>query len=64
MINIENLKESVEFLSTIQPSRVKITDTAFYRNPNYHKSSDTIDTLDCKRMGEVVHGVYHYVVSL
>jgi len=31
-----------------------ITDTAFYRNKNYHESSDTIETLDLKRMAAVV----------
>lgn len=36
---------------------VMITDTAFYRNPNYHELSDTIDTLDFNRMKEVVKGI-------
>lgn len=27
-------------------SAVMITDTAFYRNPNYHEPSDTMETLD------------------
>lgn len=36
---------------------VMITDTAFYRNPNYHEKTDTIDTLDFERMREVVKGV-------
>lgn len=36
---------------------VMITDTAFYRNPNYHKRSDTMDTLDFRRMKEVVKGI-------
>lgn len=31
-----------------------ITDTAFYRNPNYHTPFDTPDTLDYKRMAQVV----------
>lgn len=35
---------------------VMITDTAFYRNPNYHQSTDTIDTLDFQKMSEVVRG--------
>jgi Zn-dependent M28 family amino/carboxypeptidase len=34
-----------------------ITDTAFYRNPNYHSSGDTPNTLDYKRMALVVQGV-------
>jgi hypothetical protein len=37
---------------------VMITDTAFYRNPNYHTSGDTHDTLDYERMAMVVQGVY------
>jgi Peptidase family M28 len=32
----------------------KFTDTAFYRNKNYHKSSDTIDTIDIERMCLVI----------
>lgn len=31
-----------------------VTDTAFFRNPNYHLPSDTIDTLDFNFMGELV----------
>jgi len=34
-----------------------ITDTAFYRNPNYHTAFDTPDTLDYERMAQVVEGV-------
>jgi len=34
-----------------------ITDTAFYRNPNYHTTFDTPDTLDYERMAQVVEGV-------
>ncbi|HEY0098813.1 MAG TPA: M28 family peptidase [Pyrinomonadaceae bacterium] len=41
-----------------------ITDTAFYRNPNYHTFTDTPDTLDYKRMAMVVQGVYAAVLAL
>lgn len=34
-----------------------LTDTAFYRNKNYHKSSDTIDTIDIERMCLVIDGL-------
>jgi hypothetical protein len=34
-----------------------VTDTAFYRNPNYHGTGDTIETLDFERMAEVVVGL-------
>ncbi|MES2765567.1 MAG: M28 family peptidase [Bacteroidota bacterium] len=43
---------------------VMITNTSFLRNPNYHQHSDTIETLDFKRMNEVVKGVYNAVVNL
>lgn len=36
---------------------IMVTDTSFYRNLNYHKNSDTIDTLDFNRMKEVVKGI-------
>lgn len=36
---------------------VMITDTAFNRNPNYHSSTDTPDTLDYDRLARVVHGL-------
>lgn len=37
---------------------IMITDTALYRNPNYHTANDLPDTLDYTRMAEVVKGVY------
>ncbi|MFN2385273.1 MAG: M28 family peptidase [Thermoanaerobaculia bacterium] len=36
---------------------VMITDTAFYRNANYHTESDRPETLDYRRMAAVVDGV-------
>lgn len=38
-------------------SALMITDTAFYRNKNYHHKSDTIESLDIKRMAGVIDGV-------
>ena len=35
-----------------------ITDTAFYRNPNYHGPGDTAETLDYEKMAELVGGLY------
>ncbi len=35
-----------------------VTNTAFYRNKNYHTEEDTADRLDYHRMGQVVVGVY------
>lgn len=43
---------------------IMITDTAFYRNKNYHKKTDTINTLDFKRMAEVVNGTYSALVNI
>lgn len=42
---------------------VMITDTAFYRNPNYHQSSDTIETLDFKKMSQVVEAVVAHLMA-
>ena len=41
-----------------------ITDTAFYRNANYHEASDTPETLDYARMAAVVEGVHAAVCAL
>lgn len=42
---------------------VMITDTAFFRNHNYHLTTDTPNTLDYQRMSEVVHGVFQSVLQ-
>jgi Zn-dependent M28 family amino/carboxypeptidase len=34
-----------------------VTDTAFFRNPNYHEPEDTAETLDYERMAKVMQGV-------
>lgn len=39
-------------------SALMITDTAFFRNKNYHESTDTMETLDLKRMALVIEGVW------
>lgn len=36
---------------------VMVTDTAFYRNPHYHKQTDTMDTLNFTKMREVTKGL-------
>jgi Zn-dependent M28 family amino/carboxypeptidase len=40
-----------------------ITDTAFYRNANYHTVDDTAGTLDYARMAEVVKATYNAVLE-
>lgn len=37
---------------------IMVTDTAFYRNRNYHEFSDRIETLDFKQMAQVVDGIF------
>lgn len=41
-----------------------INDTSFIRNPNYHKSSDTIETLDFPKMTEVINGTYNAMINI
>jgi hypothetical protein len=43
---------------------VMITNTAFYRNKNYHKPSDLPETLNYQKMSEVIKGVYHAILSI
>lgn len=43
---------------------VMITDTAFYRNHNYHHQTDTIDTLDFNKMSEVVKGICWSILNM
>ena len=42
---------------------VMLTDTAFYRNPNYHTRFDTADTLDYRRMAAVVQAAHATVLD-
>ena len=43
---------------------VMITDTSFYRNPNYHNETDIIGTLSFESMQEVVKGVCWAVLNI
>jgi len=43
---------------------IMVTDTAFYRNKNYHETGDTIENLDFNRMSEVIKGVYWAIIKL
>jgi hypothetical protein len=45
-------------------SALMITDTSFYRNPNYHKPGDTLETLDFYRMARVIDSVYETLLAL
>jgi hypothetical protein len=41
-----------------------VTDTAFYRNTNYHEITDREETLDYMRMTEVVLGIRSAIEKL
>ena len=45
-------------------SAVMISDTAFYRNLNYHTHNDTPEKLDYKRMAMVVEGTFAAVMKI
>ena len=41
-----------------------ITNTAFYRNENYHRSTDTMETLDIDKMASVINAIYRTLLSV
>lgn len=43
---------------------IMITDTAFYRNKNYHLPTDTIDTLNFDIMTDVVIGITSTIYNI
>lgn len=43
---------------------VMITNTAFYRNKNYHTKADTLDTLDIDKMRAVIEQLYIMIKEL
>ena len=43
---------------------VMITDTAYYRNPNYHENLDTFETLNYESMEQVVKGLARVLIEL
>lgn len=45
-------------------SAFMITDTAFYRNFNYHQKSDKLHTLDLNRMNNVIETVFHSLLKM
>lgn len=45
-------------------SALMITDTAFYRNKNYHENTDTIETLDLLRMSKVIEATYKALIKM
>lgn len=45
-------------------SALMITDTAFYRNYNYHQKSDKLHTLDLNRMNMVIETVFNSLLDM
>lgn len=43
---------------------IMITDTAFFRNKNYHKKTDIPGTLNYQKMAEVIRGIYLTIINL
>jgi Zn-dependent M28 family amino/carboxypeptidase len=43
---------------------IMVTDTAFFRNPHYHEPTDTVDTLDYVRFGQLFPGLVGMVEAL
>ncbi|WP_082795667.1 M28 family peptidase [Flammeovirga sp. SJP92] len=43
---------------------VMITDTSFFRNPNYHTKGDTPESLDFKKMNEVIKGTFYAITQI
>ncbi len=55
-INEIRLSDNSSFWDQGYPA-LMLTDTSFLRNPNYHRATDTPETLDYQRMTEVTVGV-------
>ena len=45
-------------------SSLFITNTGFYRNPNYHQIGDTLSSLDFNRMAQAVDAVFETITSI
>lgn len=58
-----DLSDNASFWDRGDPA-VMVTDSAFYRNPNYHTATDTPETLDYVRMAKVVEGAARAVLDL
>lgn len=43
---------------------IMITNSAFYRNHNYHKEEDKMESLDFKRMAGVIDAIFHATINI
>jgi hypothetical protein len=41
-----------------------VTDTAVFRDPNYHKDSDDVDNIDFDKLARVVAGLEETITGL
>ena len=41
-----------------------ITDTAFYRNKNYHEKTDRMETLNIAKMAQVIDSTLETLINL
>lgn len=42
---------------------VMVTDTAYFRNPNYHQPTDTLETLDIDFIRDISAGVAGFLIK-
>ncbi|MBB6459258.1 M28 family peptidase [Flammeovirga kamogawensis] len=42
---------------------IMVTDTSYFRNPNYHQLSDSPESLDYKKTEEVIRGTYYAITQ-
>lgn len=45
-------------------SALMVTNTAFFRNHNYHQTTDRLETLDLARMGLTIDGIYRTLINI
>ena len=43
---------------------IMVTDTALFRDPNYHETSDVIDNLDFERLARALRGLQYSIEQL
>lgn len=62
-LNLITASDHLNFWKFNIPS-IMVTDTAHFRNPNYHTKNDTLETLDLEKMGYVIDLVVKGIKNL